>query len=75
MDKQVFLAKFAEQFDETDSDEILMNTKFHQLEEWSSIVGMCILAMAKTEYGKSISGGELKECETVEDVYELIASK
>lgn len=75
MDKQEFIAKFAEQFDETDPDEIILNTKFHLLEEWSSIIGMCILAMVKTEYGKSISGGELKECETVEDVYDLIASK
>lgn len=75
MDKQEFLAIFAEQFDETDTEEIQLNTYFHQLEEWSSIIGMCILAMAKTEYGKSISGAELKECETVEDVFDLIASK
>ena len=75
MDKTEFLAKFAEQFDDTDSSEIQYTTHFHKLEEWSSLIGMCILAMAKTEYNKTISGAELKECDTVEDLYELINSK
>ncbi len=75
MDKTEFLAKFAEQFDETDSSEIQYNTEFHKLDEWSSLIGMCILAMAKTEYNKTISGAELRECDTVEDLYELINSK
>lgn len=75
MDKTEFLAKFAEQFDDTDSSEIQYTTQFHKLEEWSSLIGMCILAMAKTEYNKTISGAELKECDTVEDLYELINSK
>ena len=75
MDKTEFLAKFAEQFDDTDSSEIQYTTQFHKLEEWSSLIGMCILAMAKTDYNKTISGAELKECDTVEDLYELIISK
>lgn len=75
MDKQDFLAKFAEQFEDTDPEEIQLNTVFHELEEWSSIIGMCILALAKAEYGKSISGDELKKCIKVEDVFNLIASK
>ena len=75
MDKTEFLARFAEQFDETNSSEIQYNTEFHKLDEWSSLIGMCILAMAKTEYNKTISGAELRECDTVEDLYELINSK
>ena len=75
MDRQDFLAKFAEQIDDTDSSEIQFSTEFHKLEEWSSVIGMCVLAMAKTEYNKMITGAELKECDTVEDLYELINSK
>lgn len=75
MDKQEFLAKFAEQFEDTDPEEIQLNTVFHELEEWSSIIGMCILALAKADYGKSISSDELKKCVKVEDVYNLIANK
>ena len=75
MDKNEFLANFADQFDETDPNEIQLDTKFHDLEEWSSLVGMTVLAMSKVSYGKSITGEELKKCVTVEDVYNLINNK
>ena len=75
MDKKVFLANFADQFEDTDPRDIQFDTKFHNLDEWSSLVGMTILAMAKVSYGKTISGEELKQCVTVEDVYNLIYGK
>lgn len=75
MDQQEFLANFAEQFEDTDASEIKLNTIFHDLDEWSSLTGMCILAMVKTAYNKSITGTELKDCITVEDVYNLVNKK
>lgn len=75
MDKNVFLANFAESFDDTDPNEIQFDTKFHDLDEWSSLIGMTVLAMAKVNYNKTISGEELKKCVTVEDVYNLINNK
>ena len=75
MDKNEFLANFREQFEDTDPNELQLETHFHDLDEWSSIVGMTILAMAKVSYNKSISGEELKHCITVEDVYNLINNK
>lgn len=75
MELEKFVAVFAQQFDDTDASEIQATTAFHDLEEWSSLTGMSVIAMAKTEYGKTITGAELKACVTVEDVYNLIASK
>lgn len=75
MDKKEFLANFADQFEDTNPNEIQLDTKFHDLDEWSSLVGMTVLAMAKVNYGKTISGEELKHCVTVEDVYNLINNK
>ena len=75
MEISKFLAEFAELFDDTDASEIQADTKFHDLEEWSSLVGMSVIALAKAEYGKTITGKEIKECVTVEDVFNLIASK
>ena len=75
MNKSDFLADFANQFDDTDASEIQMNTRFHDLEEWSSLIGMSIIAMARTQYGKTISGKEIRECVTVEDLFNLIESK
>lgn len=75
MELKEFVANFADQFDDTDPEEIQVGTKFHDLEEWSSLTGMAVIALAKTAYGKTITGKELKECVTVEDVFNLIVSK
>lgn len=75
MDIKKFLADFAEQFDDTDSSEIQEDTVFHDLEEWSSLVGMSLIAMVKTEYGCTITGKEIRECVTVRDLFNLVSSK
>ena len=75
MDLNEFVANFADLFDDTDASEITASCVFHDLDEWSSLVGMSAIALAKTEYGKSITGAELKACVTVEDVFNLINNK
>ena len=75
MELNEFLTAFAEQFDETDATEITPDCEFHELDEWSSLTGMGVIAMAKTQYGKTITGKEIRECETVEDLFNLIKNK
>lgn len=75
MDINEFIKIFADQFDDTDPSEITAGTEFHELDEWSSLTGMSVIAMAKTVYGKTITGKEIRACETVEELYNLIASK
>lgn len=75
MELNEFVANFAEQFDDTDASEITATTEFHELDEWSSLSGMSVIAMAKTLYGKTITGAELRVCVTVEDVFNLINNK
>lgn len=75
MELNDFIAAFADQFDDTDPSEITAATVFHDLDEWSSLIGMGVLALAKTQYGKAITGAELRSCVTVEDVFNLIKNK
>ena len=75
MELNEFVANFAEQFDDTDASEIQASTVFHDLEEWSSLTGMGVIALAKAGYGKSITGAELRACVTVEDIFNLINNK
>lgn len=75
MDLNEFVTDFADLFDDTDSSEITASTVFHELDEWSSLTGMGCIALAKTQYGKSITGAELRACVTVEDVFNLINNK
>ena len=75
MELNEFVAIFAEQFDDTDASEIQANTVYGDLDEWSSLTALSIIAMAKTKYGKTLTGKEIRECVTVEDLFNLIASK
>ena len=75
MELNEFIAAFADQFDETDPSEITATTEFHDLDEWSSLTGMAVIALVKTEYGKNITGTELKACVTVEDVFNVVKNK
>ena len=75
MDLKEFIENVAEQFDDTDASEIQADTEFHELDEWGSLTGMGVIAMVKTTYGKTITGKEIRECVTVEDVFNLVASK
>ncbi len=75
MELKEFVANFADLFDDTDASEIQTDTIFHELDEWGSLIGMSLIAMAKTRYGKTITGKEIRECVTVEDLYNLIVSK
>ena len=75
MDLNDFIVKFAEQFDETDISQIQANTDFKNLDEWSSLTAMSIIAFVKTEYGKVITGKEIRSCETVEELFNLVTQK
>ena len=49
MELNEFVANFAEQFGDTDASEITATTEFHDLDEWSSLTGMSVIARAKTQ--------------------------
>ena len=75
MELNEFIEVFADCFDDTDINEITPDCEFHDLDEWSSLTGMSVIAMAKTQFNKNITGKEIKACVTVEDLYNLIVDK
>lgn len=75
MELSKFIADFANQFDDTDASEIEAGTVFKDLDEWSSLVAFSVIAMAKVQYGKTLTGSEIRGCETVEDLFNVISSK
>lgn len=75
MELNVFISNFADQFDDTDASVIKADTEFKELDEWSSLTVLSVIAMAQTEYGKAITGTEIRSCNTVEDLFKLIVNK
>lgn len=70
-----FINGVAEQFEDTDPSEITASTRYQELDEWSSLVAMTLVAYVKTEFDKALTGKEIKDCQTVEDLYNLIKNK
>ena len=70
-----FVALFGEQFDDTDASEISATTVFHDLDEWSSLIGLSVIAMVDEEFDVALKGDDVKNAVTVEDLYNNIKSK
>ena len=70
-----FIENFANQFDETDPSEITATTEFKNLDEWSSLIALSILAMADDEYDVTLKGDDIKNACTVEDLFKTVKAK
>ena len=70
-----FVELFAEQFDDTDPSEITASTAFHDLEEWSSLIGLSVIAMVDEEFDVALKGNDVKDAVTVEDLYKNVIAK
>lgn len=75
MEIKEFIQNFAEQFEDTDASVFTPETVFHELDEWSSLVGLSLIAMIDDEYDVTIKGDELRAAKTINDVFELVKSK
>lgn len=75
MELQEFIQNFANQFDETDADVFTPATKFRDLEEWSSIIGLSIILMIDEEYGITIEAADMKQAETIEELFNIVQAK
>lgn len=70
-----FVALFAEQFDETDANEITAEKNFRDFDEWSSLIGLSVIAMVDDEFDVTLRGEDMRKANTPAELYEIIKSK
>ncbi len=75
MELNTFIENFAAQFDETDASVFTAETKFRDLDEWSSLIGLSLIAMVDEEYDITLKGDDIKNANTVEDLFNTVKSK
>ena len=75
MELKDFIENFAAQFDDTDFSEFTPETVFKELDEWSSLTALSIIAMVDEENDVSLKGDDIKNSETIEDLFNLVKSK
>lgn len=75
MEIKEFLEKFAEQFDETPAEQFATDTKFRDLEEWSSLMALNVILMVDEEYDITLKGDDILKVQTIEELFNLVKSK
>jgi acyl carrier protein len=75
MEIKDFIENFASQFDETEASEFTLDTKFKELNEWSSLTALSIIAMVYETYDVELNAEEIQAAETIQDVINLVESK
>ncbi len=75
MEIKEFIEKFAEIFDDTDVATLTPETKFRDLEEWSSLSALGVIAMVDEEFGVELSGNQLRQVSTIQELFDIVTSK
>ena len=71
MEIKEFIEKFAAQVEMEEVESLTPETAFRELDEWSSLSVMMLIACFDEEFGKEIGGKDIKECLTIQDLYNL----
>lgn len=75
MELKDFIENFANQFDDTDASEFKAETVFKELDEWSSLIALSVIAMVDEEYDISIKGEDIRNSNTIEDLFNAVKAK
>lgn len=74
MDLKKFIQDFSEILEETDFP-LDGTTRFKDLEEWSSIVALSLIAMVDENYNVVLKGTDIQNVDTLEALYRIVLSK
>lgn len=74
MDIQNFIQNFAEQFDELNA-ELTPETRFREVEGWTSLVALLVITMIDDEYGVVLPPEEMRKTQTIQELFDLTQSK
>ena len=75
MEIKEFIQHFADQFDETDISEFAAQTNYRELDEWSSLIALSIIAMIDEEYDVTVKGDDIRNSNSIEDLFNVVKSR
>lgn len=72
---ETFTEKLEAEFDELEPGTLQPDTSFKDLDEWSSMHALIIIALIDTEYDVVLTGDDLSELSTVKELYDMVKSR
>jgi len=67
-----FIENFLVAVDFQNPVEVTPATELRALPEWDSLAALGVIVMFDVDYGKTITGDDLKTCTTLSDLYKLL---
>lgn len=74
MEIKDFIENFANQFDDTEASVFKAETKFKELDEWSSLIALSVIAMIDEEYDVTLKGDDMRSANTIEELFNIVKS-
>ena len=75
MELQEFIEKFAEAVEIDEVSELKGDTEFKELDEWSSLAALSVIAMIDEDFDVSIGGRDIRGAKTLKDLLDFVESK
>jgi len=75
MELNEFIKNLANTFEDANPDTIKPDTRFRDIEGYSSFIALSIIAMVDEQYNVKLTGDDIRKSVTVKDLYLIIKSK
>lgn len=75
MELKEFIENFKDVFDDEDLTDINEDTFFKELDMWSSLSALSLIAMVDENYNVAITGNDIRKADTIEDLYNIVKSR
>ncbi len=75
MQLDTFIAHIEEEFEDLPAGIITGDTAFRQLDGWSSMMALILIARIDSEYNVNLTAEELAEATTVNDLFTLVKTR
>lgn len=75
MEINQFVTHFENAIEGIEPGSLNPDTPYHKLAQWDSLALLCLLAMIDCEYDVQIPGVELRSCDTLRDLFNLVSAR
>lgn len=71
-----FIVNLRDQYELLEDDVVInASTNYKDLDDWDSLVALSVIAMADDEYEVKVTGDDIRNVTTVQELYDLIQQR
>ncbi len=74
MTLEEFVEKVQDELQDTPTEEITAETNYKELDEWGSLTSLSLISMIEENYGKLITGADVRARNSIKELYEYVES-